>query len=287
MVIAGVLVPAAGLLWWTAGRSAPAPAAPEPVAKADDRTRDVRAVGADGNAVRAAMEPLLLANLHADLPDAAAIIAGIESFNPGSAVERLFAALVADPTPESVRAFLDAANAELRERRFGDEPDPEPERPDASMPNRQVQLRMLLGVEYARARGLLDAPVADKSLFELASALASDGDDDLHAAAALIVEMRLQDTADDEARWASIPPDQVVEDNSFDARSRHWLRGLLEVAMENAAREGRAADFEAFASRYIALPRGGTPDSRERDRSYRQSRAESFRNRLQAAKAGR
>lgn len=287
IVAAAVCVPAAGLLWWSAGRGGPGPAAPAATAPERDRPTSARPAGPDAHAVHAAIEPLLLANLHADLPDAAAIIAGIESFNPGSPVEGSFAALVADPTRQSVRAFLDAANAELRERRFEGEPDPDPDRPDASMPTRQVQLRMLLGVEYARARGMLDAPDADRSLVELAGALANDGDDDLRAASALIVELRLQDTAADEARWARLPPEQVLEDNSPDAQSRRWIRGLLEVAMENAAREGREADFEAIAARYVALPRGGTPDSRERDRMYREARAESFRLRMRDAEARR
>lgn len=228
-------------------------------------------------AVGSALQPLIAANLENELPRALGLIANLRAVDSNSKVESTFGELIADPNDTRMKAFMDAAATELRDRRLDFAHEGEPKRPEGEEPQRQLALRMVLAVQYARARGLMTAPEADKALWEATIQLESSGEADLHELLNRVVEDRLGETLADEQRW-----DPVAREDDPEAEARHWVRGMLDLAMEFAARDGRAEAFEGYAERYVRLGVPGTPEFRERDEQYRRERAREFRRVLEA-----
>ena len=227
---------------------------------------------------KAAMQPLIDAGLAGDLPIAASLIGRMTDVDPNSPVELTFDQLLTSPDAAAMTAFLDAARNEFIQRALDSANRASSDRPDSAEPQRQVFIRMLLGVEFARAQGQLSPTESDKALWELTNIMDSRGaEPDLRAIAAQLVESRLTQTRDDEERWSREAPEQRSPDDSPDAALRHWTRGLLDYAMEQAARDGRTATFDDYAARYLALPIDGKPQFEESNRRYYADRVKQFR----------
>lgn len=254
----------------------PAPA-PEPLASSDTTRRRVD-LPVETTPTTAAMKPLIDAGLAGDLPYAASLLDRMTDVDANSPLQLTFDQLLSSPDAPAVNAFLDAAGNEFRERLFDSAKGIAGDRPDAAEQKRQILIRMLLGVEFARARGQLSPAEGDKALWQLTNITDSYGaEPELRAIAAQLVESRLTQTRSDEERWSRETPEQRAPDDSPDAALRSWTRGLLDYAMEQAARDGRKADFEDYAARYLALPIDGKPQFEESNRRYYADRVKQFR----------
>ncbi len=227
---------------------------------------------------RAAMQPLIDAGLAGDLPIAASLIGRMTDVDPNSPLQLAFDQLLTSPDAAAMTALLDASRNEFIQRSLDSVNGIKSDATDAAEPKRQILIRMLLGEEYARAQGQLSPAESDKALWEMTNITDSYGaEPDLRAIAAQLVESRLTQTRDDEERWSRETPQQRAPDDSPDAALRHWTRGLLDYAMEQAARDGRTATFEDYAARYLALPIDGKPQFEESNRRYYEERVKQFR----------
>jgi hypothetical protein len=233
---------------------------------------------------QASMKLLSDARLFADIPVGMGLLSGLTP-QDGTKIEDAFGDLLREPTPEKTQKFLNVAKSELRERRLDEARTGAIEmRPEAAELRRQLLLRIVLGVEYARAAGGLNSGEADGALWELGAIPPPDirEETDLREAIDAMIDRRLAQTIEEESRWAAIPEDQLVDDLSSDSLSRHWVRGLLDIRMEAAALEQRPAEFEQLADRYLAIPEAGDPELRQRSLDARRARVDSFRQLLRS-----
>lgn len=190
------------------------------------------------------------------IPEAAAILGDLRPIDDASMIDTAFAETVASPTPEGVGRLLTACRDEYAKRKMDAFNGRVSDRADSRESLQQIYLRMAIAVEQARVSGALTVAEADKCLWDLSTFTSFDEQDSLGDLFGAMVDRRLAESIEDEARWAATPLDQLDEESS-DAASRHWVWAMLSGRMEDAAARGDEAAFKAYAERFLAIPHTG------------------------------
>ncbi len=144
---------------------------------------------------------------------------------------------------------------------------------------------MAIAVEYSRTSGALDGGDVDKALWELGIKRGIAESTEFETLFTQMIDRRLEDSRTDEARWSATPLATLQEDGSSDSRSRHWVRAMLNIRMDDAAAAGDYANFESYSKRFLDIPYVG--QDREFWRKYDLTVVASARAKLTAATAGR
>lgn len=230
-------------------------------------------------ALTAAMDQLVAAGLIADASEAFAMLAQADSTSD-SPIENEFLRFLADPTDANFRSLQSLTDAELRERRLDTVRTDPARRQELADSTRRLALRLLASAEYARTSGLVEPFRADEYLWGAAVSLSSLDTPELSTTLDSLIRRRLTQTLDDESRWGAEPLEKRTDPNAPDAAARHWVRGLLDLAMESASRSGDAAAFESYAQRYLNIPYADIPQNQESWQRSQSDRVQTWRNLL-------
>jgi hypothetical protein len=207
-------------------------------------------------AVAASIELLYSVELFARVPDVVAFLRDVGPMNAESRIDVAFAECMTAPTPEGLRRLLTACRDEYAARAMDAANGRASTRPESRESLQEMYLRMAVAVEYAGVSGALDRAESDKVLYDLSTFTGFDGQGALGDVFGAMVDRRMRDSIEDEARWAATPADEL-EDQSRDAASRHWVWAMLGRRMQDAAARGDEAAFGVYAQRVLAIPHGG------------------------------